>query len=334
MVTINKINLKEHDTIQKEFSKNIGLVLQKIGTSHKTRALHQLISKEMLYVGFGIKDISNKRSAVYGTRFLTGNKLSGLIADISAIVDKADLSDVSKKIRDLDKAKNELSRVKTTITDTSSIQMKNLDEKIKQLFQDIIDSIDYFTLVDVYYYLYVETLTSIGLKGNGKNKIFETTYNVFRAVINKVLNKLHVKVEDSERKKLDVILDYIFIRSFTDQSAQTTLAKLSRMYGEESVTFLKELKPNDYDEFKNIATLLTKGGIVNITESAFMNEFTTIVGESSKKSMNGTFDELVAYIISANYKSSLFDAPNISREDQERLEQLILNFKKDITLKG
>ena len=48
--------------------------------------------------------------------------------------------------------------------------------------------------------------------------------------------------------------------------------------------------------------------------------------------MAGTFDELVAYVISTNYKSSLFDAPKIAEKEQERLEQLILNFKKDIVL--
>lgn len=332
MVTINKINLKQQDKVQKKFLKNILVVLQKIGSSHKTKALHDLVRREALYIGYGITDISKKRNAEFGVPYITGNKLSGLAADISAIVDKSDLSDIAKKVQEIGKSNKELSRIKTTITDTSSIQLKNLDNQVEKLFDELLDSIDYFTLVDVYYYLYINTLTSIGLKGNGKNKIFETSYEVFKKVIEKILNKVHNPVKNEDRQKFDIVLDFMFARVFTEQSAQTVLAKLSRLYSEDNVKFLKDVKPNDMIQFKNIATLLTKTGIVNITENALMSNFSTIIGEGAEKAMDGQFDEMVAYIISTNYKSSLFDAQRIADKEQDRLEQLVLNYKKDITL--
>jgi len=334
MVTINKVNLKQNPRIQKEFLKKISIVLQKIGSSHKTKAIHKLIAQEALYIGYGITDISKTKTVAYGAPYINGNKLSGLAADISQVVDKSDLQEMSKKIKDIEKANKELSRLKTTITDTSAIQLKTLDKSIETMFEDLVEGIDYFALVDVYYYLFVNVLASIGLKGNGKNKIFESSYAVFKAIVAKILTKAHIKVEGDNREKMDIVLDYIFARNFTDQSAQTVLAKLSRLYGSENIEFLQEIKPSEYSDFRNAATLLTKAGICNITESAFMAEFTTLVGEGSKAAMNGTFDEMIAYIISANYKSSLFDAPNISRDDQERLEQLILNFKKDLVIKS
>ena len=332
MISTNKINLKENDKIQKKFIQNIKLVLQKIGTSHKTRALHSLAEKEMLYIGYGTIDISGKRSVAYGVNYLTGSKLSGLCADISAIVDKADLSDIAKKVQNIVSSFRELSRVRTTITDTSTMQINNLDKQIVKDFEAILDSIDYFTLVDVYYYLYVNALVSIGLKGKGKNKIFETTYDVIKEAINKIIrnNKVDVSYENSVKK--DIIIDYIFARKFTDQSAQTTLAKLSKIYGEPKLEFLVEIKPQQYEEFSNIATLLTKAGIVNITESAFMANLRTVAGDNITDVMDGTFDELVAYLISSSYKSSTFAANAISKEHQDRLEELVLNFKKDITL--
>lgn len=334
MVTINKINLKQNPDVQKKFLKKISIVLQKIGSSHKTKAIHKLVAQEALYLGYGITDISKTKTVQYGAPYISGNKLSGLAADLTQVVDKADLQEMSKKVKDIEKANKELSRVKSTITDTSAIQLKTLDKSIAEMFDDLIEGIDYFALVDVYYYLFVNVLSSIGLKGNGKNKIFESSYAVFKAIVVKILNKTHVKVEGENKQKMDIVLDYIFARNFTEQSAQTVLAKLSRLYGSEEIAFLQDIKPNDYKEFRNAATLLTKAGICNITESAFMAEFTTLVGEGSKAAMSGTFDEMIAYIISANYKSSLFDAPNISRDDQERLEQLILNFKKDLVIKA
>lgn len=332
MVTINKINLKQQDAVQKKFLRNISVVLQKIGSSHKTKAIHDMVRREMLYIGYGIKDISKKRTAEYGAMYLSGNKLSGLAADISAIVDPSELSEAAKKVKDIEKANKELSRLRTTITDTSAIQLKRLDESIIKHFDDLLETIDYFALVDVYYYLYVDALAMIGLKGNGKNKIFESAYNVFRAIIKKILDKVHATIQPEMSDKYEIIMDYVFARAFSEQSSGTTLTKLSKMYSPEKIEFLRQLKPDQYDEFKSIATLLTKAGIVNITESAFMSAFSSLVGEGSVRSLSGTFDEMVAYIISTNYKSSLFDAPNIAPKDQERLEQLILNFKKDIVL--
>jgi hypothetical protein len=332
MISTNKINLKQNDKVQKKFIQNIKLVLQKIGTSHKTRALHSLAEKEMLYIGYGTVDISGKRSVAYGVNYLSGTKLSGLCADIGSIVDKADLSEVAKKVKDIEVANRELSRVKSTITDTSTMQINNLDKQVNKNFEDLLDAIDYFALVDVYYYLYINALSSIGLKGKGKNKIFETTYDVIKEAINKILrnNKTDVSYENSVKK--DIILDYIFARKFTDQSAQTTLAKLSKIYGENKLEFLVEIKPQQYEEFSNIATLLTKAGVVNITESAFISNLRTVAGEDIVDAMSGTFDELVAYLISISYKSSTFNAGMINKESQDRLEELVSNFKKDITL--
>lgn len=332
MISTNKINLKQNDKVQKKFIQNIKIVLQKIGSSHKTKALHQLAEKEMLYIGYGTIDISGKRSVAYGVNYLNGTRLSGLCADISAIVDKADLADVAKKVSDIGTANREMTKVRSTITDTSTMQINNLDKQINKYFDEILEAIDYFALVDVYYYLYVDALASIGLKGKGKNKIFETTYDVIKEAINKILrnNKTEMSYENSTKK--DIILDYIFARKFTDQSAQTTLAKLSKIYGESKLEFLVDVKPQQYEEFSNIASLLTKSGIVNITETAFTSNLRTVAGDDITDAMSGTFDELVAYLISISYKSGTFNANIISKDHQDRLEELVLNFKKDITL--
>ncbi len=332
MVTINKINLKQDDKVQKKFLQNIKTVLQKIGSSHKTKAIHKLVEEEALYIGYGAKDISKKRSSEYGTMYLKGTKLSGLIADLSSVVDQAELDTMSKKVKVIEKSNKELLRVKSTITDTNAIQIKNLDKTISESFDDLLESIDYFVLVDVYYYLFVDTLAIIGLRGNGRNKLFEVTYNVFKSAVSNVLKKMHVKPSKEEIDKFEIIMDYVFARKFTEQSSISILAKLSKIFGNDEIQFLRDIKPDKYSEFKNMATLFTKVGLINITETAFMNEFKIVAGEESITNLEGTFDEIIAYVVSTNYKSTLFDTPNLSQDDQARLEQLVLNYKKDITI--
>ena len=330
MISINVIRIAQKEEIQKEFTKRIKTVLQKLGTSNKTRALHNIADRGMLYLGYGGADISRERSMAYGASYLKETKLSGLIADISAVC--SDMGKVAGLIQDIGNANKEITRVKTTITDTSPIQINTLDKQIMKLYEEMLDSIDYFSLIDVYYYLYVEALTIVGLEGKGRNKIFETVYSIFREIINRILRSLHIDMDQEKENKKDVILDYIFTRKFTDINASTALAKLSRLYGQDKVQFLMDLKPAEYNKFSNIAVLLTKAGVCNITESALMQSFRSILGAGTDAALNGTFDELVAYIISTNYRSSLFNAGAISKPDQERLEELVLNFKREIIL--
>lgn len=330
MISINRIKLSQHPEIQKEFTKRIKTVLQKLGTSNKTRALHNLADRELLFLGYGILDVSKERSVPYGSASLKETKLFGLTAEISAASN--DMKKVSDNLQKIDNAQKELTRIKTTITDTSTIQINTLEKNTKEWFQEIIDNIDYFSLVDVYYYLYVDALAIVGLEGKGRNKVFESVYNVFREIFNNIMRNLHVEHDKGGAEKRDIILDYIFMRKFTDINASIALAKLSRMYGQDKVQFLIDLKPSEYTSISNIAVLLTKADIVNITESALMQNIRAALGAGIDDVLKGTFDELVAYIISTNYKSTLFKASQISKPDVDRLEELVLNFKREIIL--
>lgn len=333
MVTVNKINIDRIDELNKEFLKNIGLVLQKIGTSKKTKAIHNLMDKELLYIGQGTKDIANKRNVYYGTPFIDGNKLHGLIADMSVLVSVTDVSAMAKSIGVIHKTDKEISRVKSTVTDTSALQLKNLDKTKLDEYNSLLEKVDYFDLVDVYYYLYVNALTVYGMKGNGKNKLVDAANEVVQSTIKKVLKDSHNEISKEDQSKFDIILDFVFTRSFTDQSTSTIIGKLNKVYSEENIEFLNDLKPDQYDKMSSLATILTKAGLVNITSTALLSNIKRIIGDGAAKALDGQLDEFIAYIISANYKSTLFDARIINSDAQNRLEELVINFKKDIIIK-
>jgi len=333
MILINRINLEQETEIHAEFLKNIKNVLQKIGSSPKTRAIHKLLEEKLLFIGFGTSDVSLKHTAEFGVSHLNGHQLSGLVAELPKVSLNASRSEISDILEDIVTARMELRRLNTTITDTTSIQIKSLEDNLKKLFKRLIDKIDYFTLVDVYFYLYLNTLAIIGLEGKGKNKIYEATFDVFKTIIKKIIQNNHVKISYDDEDLFEMTLDYMFAMVFTEQSSPMIVSKLSKVYSDENIQLLKLHSSSSYKEFKSIAILLTKIGLVNITESAFMSAFKTIMGKGTEKAMDGSFDELVSYIISTNYKSSLFDTATIETDAQARLEQLILNFKKDLILK-
>ena len=158
MISNTRLNLKFYPEIQKQFIQNLQIALQKIGTSHKTKAIHPLIEKEMVYLGYGTIDIAKKKSTKFGVFYLNGQKFSGLCADISAVTDEADLGVVVKSIEEIKIASNELSKAKTTITDHSSVMINKLNAYVLEEYHKIIAGLDYFALIDTYYYLYMDAV--------------------------------------------------------------------------------------------------------------------------------------------------------------------------------
>lgn len=333
MIKIDKINIDRIDDLNKDFLDNISKVLQKLGSSRKTKVLHNLMVEEMLYIGYGTKDISLKRNVFYGTPYVEGTKLHGLIADITTIIPAVERSEVSKTVGVIHKTDKEITRVKSTVTDTSSLQLIKLDNTKKEAYQSILDKIDYFDLVDVYYYLYIEALTIHGMKGNGKNKLVDAAHAVISSTIKKVLKDSHNEVSDEDKSKFDILLDFIFTRSYSGQSTSTIIGKLNKVYGSENIDFLNSLKPDQFDDIPSLATALTKAGLVNMTSTALISNIKRVIGDGAEKALTGTIDEFIAYIISANYKSTLFDARVINVDAQNLLEELVLNFKKDLIIK-
>lgn len=327
IIDIKIIKLTD-ETVKNKFYNNIKITLQKLGTSHKTRALHPLMVKQMLLIGVGSQDLTHDELAKYGTYFGNDKKLSGLIVDIGSILKISDLNDVMSKVNDMHRANAELSRIRTTITDTSELQMNRLKRELNKIQEEIIDSIDYFSLIDAYYFLYIHKLCDIGLQGKGKNKLFETTYDIFKSISYKVNDRLSIH----NTPQINIILDYIFARLFTNQTGQTILSKLSRMYGKEEVQFLVDVRPTALDELKHLAQIYTKAQIVNVTESVIINSYRNVGGEDLIDIMKGSFSELISYLISAIYKSPLFTVINIDKDKQVRLEELVLNFKRELVI--
>ena len=53
-------------------------------------------------------------------------------------------------------------------------------------------------------------------------------------------------------------------------------------------------------------------------------------GEKFEEILKGDRVEVISYLISTLYKSTLFEMKIIDEEKQQRLEELVLNFKKDL----
>jgi len=331
-IIINKINIETYDNAKKEFYKNIKLAIQKIGSSNKTKVLHKLAQEELLYIGFGASSLEKDDVIIYGSPFLSGDKLSGLIADIKYCFSSAERGQLSDKINKLYKLTKEINKVKTTITDTSDFQLRTLQDEQNKTVDSIISDIDYFDLIDIYYSVYLKALYLRADKDKGKNKLFETAHKIFCKMMDKALEKYY---KNDNKKLKEITFDYIFASLFTDATKGSILSSLKRMYGEDDedlISFIN-IKPDNITYFKDAAKVLTQVNLINSTTNAFINNIKGIVSNTVVKAVDVDLETFSSILINSKYKSSIFDSRIIDEELQNKLEELLLNYKSKLILK-
>lgn len=332
-IQLNVLRMQKHKEQYKQFLNNLSVVLQKIGSSNKTRAIHSCIDKEILHLGFGTVDISGRTKSMFGSSLTSNSKLNALVADAKNIVDPSDRTEVAKLYTKFVTSTNELAKAKTTISDVTEININRIEKELNKTLTEIIDMIDFFKLVDVYYYLYIESLTKVGIKGKGKIKVFETLHEILQSASLKIVKKYSRNELDQERiKRFNICFDYIFTTTFTKAVSTSILNKLTQAYSKEDIAFLKEIGVDKYKKFKNLGEMLTKANVINITDNIIIKELSKNAGEQFEEIVEGDMVEIVSYLISTLYKSTLFESKVIDEEKQKRLEELVLNFKRELVI--
>ena len=332
-IQLNILRLQKYPEFYKQFQNSLKTVLQKIGTSNKTKAIHNAVEKEIVHIGFGTVDISGRTLSEYGSSLVSGGKLNALVADTKNIVDASDRTEMASLYTKFVTATQELSKAKTTISEASEMNINRIEKELKVTLQSIIDLIDFFKLVDAYYYLYVEALTKEGIKGSGKVKILETVYEILKSNVDKTIKKYSKHDLDQDaRSRADVAYDYIFTVVFTDLSPSDVISKLTKGYGKEKTQFLRDAGATKLTEFKQLGELLTKASVINITDNMIIKELSKAGGEKLEDIIKGDKVEVISYLISTLYKSTLFEMKIIDEDNQKRLEELVLNFKKDLVV--
>ena len=332
-IQLNVLRLNKYPEFYKDFLSNLKIVLQKIGSSNKTKAIHAAVEKEICSLGFGTVDISGQTKAEYGSSLVSAGKINALVADTKHIVDPSDKSEIASLYTKFVTATNELSKAKTTISEASEININRIEKELKSILKDMMDLIDFFKLVDVYYYLYVEALAKEGMKGSGKVKLLETLYEVLKTNLDKTIKKYSKSdVTYEVNDKVNVIFDYIFTVTFTKLSPSEVISKLAKGHDKDKISLLREIGAQRYTSYKNIGEMLTKANIINITDNMIMKELSRAGGEKIEEIIEGDVVELISYLISNLYKSTLFEMKVIDESSQKRLEELVLNFKRDLVI--
>jgi hypothetical protein len=342
------ISFAKFPEIEEEFYKNILRTISKISSSKKTKALSLLCEKKVLTLGYGLVNLHESTIPVYGMNHWDDNTLRNIVLDVSKLVPAnynhefiSNLNIISSQI---DIIKTNESMLTTTGTDQINMAKESIQSKYKELLMNI----DWFLLIDLYYYQYLRFLTKRTVLQN-KGKVFGHLNEILHQTIKKIILGYSTKkeLEFVELKTIQILIDYLMIIQYTNNPPQETFntvlkATISGVGSNPTrleeldnlISKLKELKPTKYHKLQDITYILAEAKIMNITPNAFSKLLTDNFGKKFFD-FNHTLDTLVAYLISSTYSSELFQNRNIPlKEEVNRLEELVLNSKGSTLIKS
>jgi len=334
-VVMGYINaLKNNSDLNDIYKKNLKKILQKIGSSNKTKVIHKLIINDKCQMGYGAVKLINLKT-VPGNAALTDNTLNYLAVDLNFICDEFNRTELKNLINKSIEQQKEREKNLTVLDELSEYRVQKLDLEIKITSKQILDSIDYYKAVDAYYYLFLQVLIELAIKSNtGKNKIFLLCKDLFDLIIQRALDGFMINEERFE--EIQIIVALVYSKVYLKLSDNNIKKNLVKSFGAEKMeNFLNpenhtKIKIHDIKSIYDIANLLTIKEIKDISSNVLRQRIKLVAGDKIEEILELSFTDFAAYMVSIKYPNTLFGENTIDIDRQTRLENLILNFKSSL----
>lgn len=338
------MSLKKFPEIEEEFYKNLRTTLTKISSSKKTKALNYIIERKVLFLGYGMAYTVSSTQPIYGISYNDNNTLKGLVADVSKIIEPTYQQDFISNLNIISNQVESIKQQESMLTSTGTEIINMAKESIISKYKELLSNIDWFVLLDIYYFLYMKFLARRTILQN-KGKIFTHVNNVLHDAIKNIITGYSSKtIGYKETKIIQILIDYLILTQYSNNPKQDTLNKIIKNLIlnakeqnlteiEEIIQRIKELRPTKYNKLEDITFALAEMKIINITPNAFNK----LVGEKFGLKFfdfNHTIDGLISYFCSILHTSELFNIRQIpEKEELIIIEELILNAKGSTLVK-
>ena len=338
------MSFKKFPEIEELFYKNLKTTVTKMSSSKKTKALSFLIEQKVLFLGYGMAYTVSSTQPIYGINYNDNNTLKGLVADVSKVIEPTYQQDFISNLNVISNQVETIKQQESMLTSTGTEIINMAKESIISKYTDLMNNIDWFSLLDIYYFLYAKFLTRRTILQN-KGKIFTHINNILHDTIkNIIVGYTSKSVTYKDTKIIQVLIDYLILTQYSNNPKQDTLNKIFKNLIlnakehnlediEEIIQRIKELKPTKYNKLEDITFALAELKLINITPNAFNK----LVGEKFGHKFfdfNHSIDSLVAYFCSIIHTSEIFNIRTIpEKEELITIEELILNAKGSTLVK-
>ena len=315
---------------QNNIKSNLQKVLQKTGTSIKTKLLHPIIEQNKIKFVLGITDTvtGEQRLAQFSTS--GESKLNGFFINLFELLEPEDRQ-LLITFNDIQK---EILQNKTRITDNNDFVITRLLENQSNIEKDIIARINYFKAIDVLHFEYLTLLGTIAKQKYNIYKILEGSASILSKVLNNLILKLGGNNPEVSQVTQKLILLYLIIHysNDNDTNLKIFLFKAGIITKEEYDNYNTLIKTRTMED---ISKHLMQSQIINISPNSLRNNFKNIIGEQGLMYLEGNkIENLIAFLIINKNSNLLFNTylNNIAYKDSiTNLETLILNIRSNIT---
>ncbi len=306
--------------------------LRKFSSSRKTKAVHKILDNKL-----PMPALFNGNAAEYLIApGMKNNVLRQLRFNLSFFDDSLDRNGAVGYASDLESVDIKMRKEKTYLSDKQVFNLEQLKEDKKEISDKFLNSLDYIKLVDGLYFGWLLALSYSALEDGAptKNTIVTTAADIMSDIIKKMYMKVNSKVEPEVFQLLDAIATYFIRIYYYGETAQYALNLMKAVYKEEVLETIKRTRVTQFREFNDLSVILKEAQLLPLTKNTFDLQMQKMFGKYGYDVyIQSSLMDFIAFMANLAHPTSLFkDAYELDADSHVRLEELLLNQSKSITL--
>jgi hypothetical protein len=317
----------------KRFSDNLFTALRKFGSGKKTRAVHKLIEKKSVVMGVFTGEAANAlvipamKNSTLHYMLMSSTFFDDSIGSRGAVGIAVDRLHLDKKIKEEE----------TFVNEARLHKIEKLKENYEELTTKYLNSIDYIKTIDGIYFGWLLALSyhTIANESPTRAKIVTVAADILADILKKLYQQVN-KIIDSEIHQLIEAIAIYFIRIYyMGETASYALSKMKRAFNDDILDAISRAKVNNAKEFSDVSLILSGTELLPITPKTFDMQMERMFGKLAySEYIQPSLATFIAVMANLAQPNQLFkDSYPVNEELHHRLEELILNEQKFVTIK-
>jgi hypothetical protein len=315
-----------------KFKDNTFVALRKFSSSRKTKAVHKIIENNLLEPA-----LFNGEAANYlVTPIYKETVLHRIAFNLYYFDDSLDRNGAVNYATRLQNIKAKIQKEKTYLSEKQLYNLEQLNNDKEEISEKLLHSLDYIKLIDGIYFGWLIMLShsAVANESSGKAKIITVAADILASILKKMYMKVNPKIEPEVHQVIEAIAIYFIRIYFYGETAQYALNLLQKAFSEETLEVIKKSKVTRFQHFNELSVILKETQLLPLTTNTFDLQMQKMFGKYAYEYyIQTSLVDFIAFMANLAHPTQLFkDAYEVDDDSHLRLEELLLNEQKKITL--
>jgi len=328
---LNTIEFNSEES--KEFNNKLFTALRKFGSGRKTKAVHKLIDHNLIIPAiFGGQATDSLVAPATG-----GTSLKAMLMNAYHYDDSVGARGTVTYAMERISIDKDIHKEETFVNDARLHNIEKLNAKRKEVTDKLLNSFDYIKLIDGAYFGWLLFMadTAIHHDEAAKPKIVTTGADILASILKKLYKQVNSKIDPDVHQLIEAIAIYFFKIYFYGETASYALNSLKKAFKEDIIEAIERAKVTKFNEFGDLAKILKETELMPITNNTFDMQMERMFGKIGyREYVSPSLVTFLAFMANLAQPNGLFkDSYSVDDEVHTRLEELLLNEQKKVTIK-